>query len=608
MYCPKCGNFNPDPSHFCGRCGTPLSSPPQDQTVLPPFQNGAYPPSQATLRGEKINFIQEEPPLEAPPTPPVPPTGETFFHPQPVANPGQPPKQEKPKKPKKALVWVLVALVILAGIGVGGWFGWNAYQGNQFQEQLSLGEKYLKELNYEDAVVSLKRAIEIDPRNPEPYLLLADVYVAQEDYSSALDVLEEGYEATGGNEEIKKKQEEVEKQKEEAEKLAEEQKKQEEEKNRSAVEIWEELIQSGQYQQYVSDWEDLSQEPVLPQEYAILDINGDNWEELILSGEYNSSDLSRQALLSCDKSTGEISIIPIQQSEETTQGFFTLMSYPEFFYSPKYHAFIFREEHFPSNVSLTYFIFKDQKLQSDFSISSSSEDGTETFSFYQNNAFKTISKSEYESYLNESQPIEFKEIPASSSENPATEAELSADELAKYEALLNSEDSPENNCCLTNYYASPQQFNPNRILLAGMPWLNSQITDEDLQELSDMGYRTDMPQARFVKWTTSDIDDVLQKTIGLKLSDLQTQIDYDYSAKTDSYYTVISDLNYEMHSELNIETVEVLYGRKTGEDTYCIGYTQGPTVTLDDSDTTTKEVVFKDVNGELLFISNQKVE
>lgn len=233
MYCPKCGTYNPDGSRFCEGCGAPLSTtPPEDQTVLLPPKNQASPRPQATVKGEKISFVQEKTP---PKTPPAPPAEENTFCPQEIFQSSLPLKQEKPKKPKKTLVWVLVALVVLAGLGVGGWFGWNTYQGKQFEEQLSLGEKYLQELNYEDAVVSLKRAIDIDPRNPEPYLLLADVYVAQEDYVSAVDILEQGYEATGGNEEIAQKQEEVEKQKEEADKLAEEQKQKEEAEKAAAA-------------------------------------------------------------------------------------------------------------------------------------------------------------------------------------------------------------------------------------------------------------------------------------------------------------------------------------------------------------------------------------
>ena len=34
-------------------------------------------------------------------------------------------------------------------------------------------------------VVALNAAIEIDPKKPEPYVLLADVYIAQEKYEEA---------------------------------------------------------------------------------------------------------------------------------------------------------------------------------------------------------------------------------------------------------------------------------------------------------------------------------------------------------------------------------------------------------------------------------------
>ena len=231
MYCPKCGTFNPDGSRFCESCGSPLSAsspaPSGDETVLLSSQKSVDIPSS----DDKTVLLT---PKGSTATPPVPPRSEASasgpaFQPasvqrtQPGAaanqNPGNPakpaksenpPKTTKPHKRKKPLVWVLVILLVLAGLGVGSWFGWNAYQGGQYQEQLSLGEKYLKELNYEDAIIALNRAIEIDPRSPEPYLLLADVYIEQEDLDSAKKILEQGYEATGGNEEIKKKQEKTE--------------------------------------------------------------------------------------------------------------------------------------------------------------------------------------------------------------------------------------------------------------------------------------------------------------------------------------------------------------------------------------------------------------
>ena len=256
MYCPKCGTFNPDGSRFCESCGSPLSAsspaPSGDETVLLSPQKSAVSPSS----DDKTILLTPSENIATPPVPPrsQAPASSPAFQPasvqrtQPQSTPNQkpgnpakpaksenPPKTAKPHKGKKALVWVLVILLVLAGLGVGSWFGWNAYQGGQYQEQLSLGEKYLKELNYEDAIVALNRAIEIDPRSPEPYLLLADVYIEQEDFDSAKKTLEEGYKATGGNEEIKKKQEEVKQKEEEAKKQAEEAKKKEEAEKAAAA-------------------------------------------------------------------------------------------------------------------------------------------------------------------------------------------------------------------------------------------------------------------------------------------------------------------------------------------------------------------------------------
>lgn len=152
MYCHQCGSFNPDDSNFCEKCG-------------------------ASLKQVPTSFV----PAPAEGTPPSPKGGKRKVHP---------------------LVWILVAVIVLAGIITGIYLALSSQTKDTFQEQLSLGEKYLQELRYEDAVVALNRAIEIDPKNEKPYLLLAQVYVAQEDYDSAANTLEQGLEATGGNAEI----------------------------------------------------------------------------------------------------------------------------------------------------------------------------------------------------------------------------------------------------------------------------------------------------------------------------------------------------------------------------------------------------------------------
>ena len=58
-------------------------------------------------------------------------------------------------------------------------------------EQLNLGDKYLNELNYEQAMVAYQAVIEIDPKNEEAYLALAEIYIAQGEYDAAIEVLED---------------------------------------------------------------------------------------------------------------------------------------------------------------------------------------------------------------------------------------------------------------------------------------------------------------------------------------------------------------------------------------------------------------------------------
>ena len=59
-----------------------------------------------------------------------------------------------------------------------------------WQGQYDLGLRYLSEGNYEQAILAFTAAIEIDPKQPETYLSLADAYMAQGDTESAWAVLE----------------------------------------------------------------------------------------------------------------------------------------------------------------------------------------------------------------------------------------------------------------------------------------------------------------------------------------------------------------------------------------------------------------------------------
>ncbi len=72
--------------------------------------------------------------------------------------------------------------------------------GLSWQEQYDLGIRYLSEGNYEEAIIAFTAAIEIDPKQVDPYLKIAEAYVAVGDNDSAISILEEGYQQTQSSE------------------------------------------------------------------------------------------------------------------------------------------------------------------------------------------------------------------------------------------------------------------------------------------------------------------------------------------------------------------------------------------------------------------------
>ena len=66
-------------------------------------------------------------------------------------------------------------------------------------DYLSLGEKFLLELNYEHALVQFLGAIEIDPMNPRGYTGAAEAYAGMELYDRAMGILQQGLEELSGS-------------------------------------------------------------------------------------------------------------------------------------------------------------------------------------------------------------------------------------------------------------------------------------------------------------------------------------------------------------------------------------------------------------------------
>ena len=114
-------------------------------------------------------------------------------------------------KDKKKFTGAIIAGVIVMIAVTAGILAYYNSDGVRLKRQLDLGNRYLAELNYEEAIVAYEAAIAIEPMRVEAYLGLADAYLGKGDYEAAAEKLQRGYELTG-DESLKQKLEEEHKQ------------------------------------------------------------------------------------------------------------------------------------------------------------------------------------------------------------------------------------------------------------------------------------------------------------------------------------------------------------------------------------------------------------
>lgn len=119
---------------------------------------------------------------------------------------------------KKRFMTIIVACVVLVAVAIVAIVAINRGAGQekrQIAENLDLGNNFLVEQNYEEAIVAFNKALEIDPKNEDAYLGLAKAYlslIAQKSTDSedttegirlcetVLDILEKGFELTQSSE------------------------------------------------------------------------------------------------------------------------------------------------------------------------------------------------------------------------------------------------------------------------------------------------------------------------------------------------------------------------------------------------------------------------
>jgi tetratricopeptide (TPR) repeat protein len=91
---------------------------------------------------------------------------------------------------KSRLVIIAIAIVLLIFVGIITTVTVAGNNRFNVQKQLSLGEKYLNELEYEKAVVVFNKIIDVEPRNMQAYLGLAEAYVGLKQPEKAIEALE----------------------------------------------------------------------------------------------------------------------------------------------------------------------------------------------------------------------------------------------------------------------------------------------------------------------------------------------------------------------------------------------------------------------------------
>ena len=87
------------------------------------------------------------------------------------------------------LIIGIIGVVVVTGIIIAIVVSASGSSKSKAQEKMDLGMKYLSELNYEQAIVAFNEAIEIDPKNVDAYIKLADVYMITGDFEKAEEIL-----------------------------------------------------------------------------------------------------------------------------------------------------------------------------------------------------------------------------------------------------------------------------------------------------------------------------------------------------------------------------------------------------------------------------------
>ena len=174
--CNKCGHTNPDDNKFCENCGNLFPEGKNETIEEDVSENGNY------NNDNKEEATKKQEGEEA---------------------------KSKTKKSKKKLIISMIVTAIMVAIAVVVLLIYldNKNMG-EYNAKIDEADRYMEELDYNKAEAVYLEAIEIEPKEPEAYVKTADVYVAQEQYQKAEEILEKGEKQAGGKD-IEEKLEQI---------------------------------------------------------------------------------------------------------------------------------------------------------------------------------------------------------------------------------------------------------------------------------------------------------------------------------------------------------------------------------------------------------------
>lgn len=302
-------------------------------------------------------------------------------------------------------IWIL-GTILLLGVMVGGiiaLLNQKTDDGGEYEKLVEQGNRYLLELDYENAEEMYLEALSIEPKKKEPYIKLAEIYMEQEKYEQARNIAEKAIQELSEEE-----HEEFERIIRQAEEAADDS----DESNFSKEEIesrYQEFLDNKEYQDYIEDWANGE-----PTGYVLLDIDGDGCEELIISGG-DGSGFYNFSLFGFDTSTDEIYAVPIPGNSVFDENYtgYTAQFYHTMQYSSEYHALVFTELNNGTDYDYYgYWILQDKELQVDFTLwfERNYSSGEMTYGITEEETRTNISQSEYEAYGDELTGIEWQEL------------------------------------------------------------------------------------------------------------------------------------------------------------------------------------------------------